>query len=168
MHVIGIYISRLRYNLKANIARLDLIRIFTVCLQNAQLRLPPESPGNGKGRVHLVMIGKSIRLNVNSEIFTRVLFSRSFVKTKSSRNGEITLTFTDKCKPCHSRDFYVANMSFITIREKKILAKISEFTVNGFVMLSLDFKKSVFEIGLLLVSVTLSGIRYLGFFFIRQ
>ena len=39
---------------------------------------------------------------VNSEIFTRVLFSRSFAshlqsfeKIKPSRNGEITLLFTD-------------------------------------------------------------------------
>ena len=39
---------------------------------------------------------------VNSEIFARVLFSRnmrSFVKIKSSRNAEITQSFTDlgKC-----------------------------------------------------------------------
>ena len=39
---------------------------------------------------------------------------RSFVKIKSSRNGEIT-PFTDIDKSCPSRDFYVANMSFNTL-----------------------------------------------------
>ena len=39
-------------------------------------------------------------LTVNSEIFTRTLFSRishmrSFVKIKPSRNGKITLSFID-------------------------------------------------------------------------
>ena len=40
---------------------------------------------------------------VNSEIFAKVLFSRnlrSFVKIKSSRKGEITLSFTDMSKSC--------------------------------------------------------------------
>ena len=54
---------------------------------------------------------------------------RSFVKIKSSRNGEITLSFTDIGKSCPSRDFYVANMSFNTTRGNRILAKISELTV---------------------------------------
>ena len=46
---------------------------------------------------------------VNSENFARVLFSqnfahmRSFVKIKSSRNGEIILSITDIGKSCHSR-----------------------------------------------------------------
>ena len=56
-------------------------------------------------------------------------FSRSFVIKKPSRNGEITVSFTDKGKFCHSRMFNVANMSYNPIRENKILAKISEFTV---------------------------------------
>ena len=30
---------------------------------------------------------------------------RSFVKIKSSRNGEITLSFTGVVKSCHSREF---------------------------------------------------------------
>ena len=30
---------------------------------------------------------------------------RSFVKIKSSRNGEITLSFTDEGKSCHRREF---------------------------------------------------------------
>ena len=49
------------------------------------------------------------------------------MKIKSSRNGQIILSFTGKS--CHNREFYVANMSFNAIREDKILAKISEFTV---------------------------------------
>ena len=54
---------------------------------------------------------------------------RSFVKIKLSRIGDITLPFTDIGKSCPVRDFYVANVSFNIIRENKILAKISEFTV---------------------------------------
>ena len=55
---------------------------------------------------------------------------RSFVKIKPSRIGDITLSFTDISKSCIVRDFfYVASVSFNAIRENKILAKISEFTV---------------------------------------
>ena len=36
-------------------------------------------------------------------IFAKLM--RSFVKIRSSRNGEITLSFTDEGKSCHSRDF---------------------------------------------------------------
>ena len=42
---------------------------------------------------------------VHSEIFARVLFSRSFAKMKPSRNGEITLSFIDVGKSCPSRAF---------------------------------------------------------------
>ena len=48
---------------------------------------------------------------------------RSFVKIKSSRNAEITQSFTDIGISCPSRDFSVTNMSFKAIREDKILAK---------------------------------------------
>ena len=55
---------------------------------------------------------------------------RSFVKIKPSRIGDITLSFTDMGKSCPVREFvYVVNVSFNAIREYKILAKISEFTV---------------------------------------
>ena len=63
---------------------------------------------------------------------------RSFVKIKSSQNGEITQSFSDECEitlsfsdECHRRKFYGANMSFnaIRIRENRIIAKNSEFTV---------------------------------------
>ena len=57
---------------------------------------------------------------------------RSFMKIKSSRNGELTLSFTDICKSCLSRDFLRRNMSFNAIRENKILAKICEFTEMDF------------------------------------
>ena len=52
---------------------------------------------------------------------------RSFVKIKSSRNGEIVLSFTDKGKSCELIvvNFYAANMSFNAIGENKILAKVS-------------------------------------------
>ena len=51
---------------------------------------------------------------------------RSFVKIKSSRNGEIT----DIEKIIHlSRNFNIANMYFNAIRENRLIAKISEFTV---------------------------------------
>ena len=45
----------------------------------------------------------SIHLNtVNSEIFVRVLF---YFFIKSSQKGEITLSFSDKSKSCHKREF---------------------------------------------------------------
>ena len=55
---------------------------------------------------------------------------RSFVKIKTSRKGEITMSFTDMSKTCPNRIFYIANMSFNAIRKNKTLAKISEFTVS--------------------------------------
>ena len=58
---------------------------------------------------------------VNSEIFARVYIR---VKIKSSRNGEITLSFTDICKSCLIRDFLTSQICLISIR-----AKISKFTV---------------------------------------
>ena len=51
------------------------------------------------------------------------------MKIKSSRNGEITLSFTDTGKSYLSQIFNVANTSFKAIGENKTLAKISEFTV---------------------------------------
>ena len=52
---------------------------------------------------------------------------RSFVKIKSSQKGEITLSTTDIDESYHSP---VESMSFNVIREIKILAKISGFTVG--------------------------------------
>ena len=55
---------------------------------------------------------------------------RSFVKIKSSRNVEITLSFTDICKSCHSHRFLASRICLLTLfRENKIHAKISGFTV---------------------------------------
>ena len=56
--------------------------------------------------------------------FRETSHMRSFVKIKSSRNGEITLPFTDKVA-----NFHFANMSFNVIHENKVLAKIYVFTV---------------------------------------
>ena len=57
---------------------------------------------------------------------------RSFVKIKSSRNGEITLWFidmhVDESWPIH-KILTSQIMSFNAIRKNNILAKISEFTV---------------------------------------
>ena len=57
--------------------------------------------------------------------FCKTLHVQSFVKIKSSHNGEITLSFTDIGKACHSPEFQMSlrNMSFNAIRENKILAK---------------------------------------------
>ena len=52
---------------------------------------------------------------------------RSFVKIKSLRNGEITLSFTD-LNHAIVANFNVANMSCNAIRENKILAEISGLT----------------------------------------
>ena len=51
------------------------------------------------------------------------------MKIKSSKKGKITLSFTDIDESCPSHEFNVASMSFNAVRENKILAKISEFTV---------------------------------------
>ena len=51
---------------------------------------------------------------------------QSFVKIKSSQNGEITLSFTDLGKSCISDEFLT---SFNSIRKNKILAEIPESTV---------------------------------------
>ena len=54
---------------------------------------------------------------------------RSFVKIKSSRNGEIILSFTDTGKSCLCHDILPPFlMSFNAIGENKILTNISEFT----------------------------------------
>ena len=56
---------------------------------------------------------------------------RSFVKKKSSPNRKITLSIIDIGKSCPSCNFFnVASMSFKALRENKILAKISGFTVK--------------------------------------
>ena len=66
---------------------------------------------------------------------------RCFVKIKFSRNAEITLSFTD------------VNMSFNAIRENKILAKISGFTVYCTLMVHVSvhccflFRQSVKKFG---------------------
>ena len=43
---------------------------------------------------------------------------RSFVKIKSSRNGEITLPFTDNGKLCPSREFLTPQICLLTLFAK--------------------------------------------------
>ena len=45
----------------------------------------------------------------------RVLF---FLKTKSSRNGENTLSFTDIGKSCHSHNFFMSQIGLLTLFAK--------------------------------------------------
>ena len=73
--------------------------------------------------MRLAPIG-STYFTVNSEIFARVLFRvtshmRSFVKIKSSRNAEITQSFTDIGKSCPSREFLASQICLL-----KLFAKI--------------------------------------------
>ena len=67
-----------------------------------------------------------------SEISARVLVLRNFAEMKPSQNGEVNSPLTGVGKSCTytSPDFFnIANMSLNVIRENKILAKKSEFTV---------------------------------------
>ena len=43
---------------------------------------------------------------------------RSFLKIKSSRNGEITLSFTDIGKSCPSRKFFMSQIGLLTLFAK--------------------------------------------------
>ena len=52
---------------------------------------------------------------VNWKFFMRVLFSLSFVKIKSLRNDEITLSFTDVGNHALVANFNVVNMTFNAI-----------------------------------------------------
>ena len=74
-------------------------------------------------------------ITVNSEFsrefyFRETSHMRSFVKIESSRNGEITLSFTDAGKSCHSGEFLVSQIRLLALFAKiRILAKICGFTV---------------------------------------
>ena len=67
----------------------------------------------GKGLANYVLTIYCI-VTINSEIFARFLLSRvrSFVKIKSSGNGEIALAFTDKGKACPSPEFETSLIVF--------------------------------------------------------
>ena len=61
---------------------------------------------------------------MNSEIFARVYFRetshlRSFMKIKSSQNGEITLSFTDKGKSSPCRELLTLQICLLTLFAKK-------------------------------------------------
>ena len=75
---------------------------------------------------------------VNSEIFMRTLFSRSFVKIKPSRNGKITLSFIDIGKSSLSRKFFKSPicllMPFAKIKFSqnfRIYSKLAERVTEG-------------------------------------
>ena len=61
---------------------------------------------------------------VKLKIFARVIYyretshMRSFVKIKSSQNAENTLSFTDICKSCTSREFLASQMCLLTLFTK--------------------------------------------------
>ena len=52
------------------------------------------------------------------------------MRMKPLRNGEITLSFTDKGKTCPSHNFIASQIYLLTLLVNKILAKISVFTVS--------------------------------------
>ena len=45
-------------------------------------------------------------------------FMRNFMNLKSSRNGEITLSFTDAGKSCPSREFLIWQICLLTLFSK--------------------------------------------------
>ena len=59
-----------------------------------------------------------------------VFADAKFRENKPSRNVEITLSFTNVCKSCSNYNFFITQICHNAIRENKILAKISEFTVK--------------------------------------
>ena len=78
---------------------------------------------------------------------------RSFVKIKSSRNGEITQSFTDLGKACLSREFVTSQTCLLTLFAK---IKLSEnFRIN-----SMPYKSSFGSPG--------GGGGYFLFLFIRR
>ena len=66
---------------------------------------------------------------------------QSLVKMKSSRNGEITCHILMMVNHVIVANFYIANMSFNTIRENKILMKISELTVYCCLLITFAIKQ---------------------------
>ena len=71
----------------------------------------------------------------------RVLFSRNFAYAKFLENKilskcEFTLSITDIGKSCPSRKFLTSQVYLNAVRENKILAKISGFTVSVLTLLS--------------------------------
>ena len=68
------------------------------------------------------------RVTVNSEIFAGVYFRetshmRSFVKIKSSRIGEITISFTNISKSRYCREFPTSQICVLTLFAKIKLSR---------------------------------------------
>ena len=77
--------------------------------------------------MQLLKYGNSIMTyTVNSEIF--VSHMRSFVKITSSRNGQITLLFTDISKSCPKSQFFTSQICHSTFFVKiKFSGKFPNF-----------------------------------------
>ena len=72
--------------------------------------------------VHLWNSKLAMLNTVNSEIlrgfYFRKTHRRSFPKIKSSRNGKISMSFTDEGKSCHSCKFLMSQICFLTLFAK--------------------------------------------------
>ena len=58
---------------------------------------------------------------------------RSFTKIKSSRNGEITLSFTDEGKSCPSRNILMSQICNLLFTKMKFSRKFPDYsnTIGG-------------------------------------
>ena len=74
---------------------------------------------------------------INLEIFREFYFHetsplRSFMKIKQSRNGEITLLFTDVGKSCPSREFLMWQICLLTLFAKtKSITHCKKLFIQG-------------------------------------
>ena len=76
------------------------------------------------------------------------IFARfgSFVRMKPSRNGEITLSFTDVGKSCPSREFLTWHLCILTLfAKKKILAKFPDSQYTNYETCAILHRFHVFE-----------------------
>ena len=72
------------------------------------------------------------KTTVNSENFARFLFSQNYAKFRENKiltKWRNLCHFLMKVNHVIVANFYIADMSFNAIRDNKIAAKISEFTV---------------------------------------
>ena len=63
---------------------------------------------------------------------------RSFVKITPSRNGEITVSFTDIGKSCLSRDFYRGKYVFLRYSREKNSRENFQIYSNSFILVIYD------------------------------
>ena len=96
----------------------------TRCLKMTIMIIEWNKRAPGPWVAHLRM---TVHNNVNSEIYERVLFWRKNPREMAKSLCHLLM----KVNYVIVVNFYATNMSFNTIGENKILAKISEFTVPG-------------------------------------